>query len=419
MASYDASGVIRLDFGSAGEARNSFLYGNGVPAVATFGVRASALKLREHIGQGVIQFGFSANGYADNSTRKTTLTAKDVVGDVLRQWGMCCDNADSLDACIKGEALQAVNAAIQFIHANGKQLPYLTRRTRAYFFSAATPYVEMESDVQHIEGHGRTVAAKYLSIDYNYGAPSMSYPGTPFTTPWFMVHPTPETDFYEYSDFANTEELAALIQSKINNGVVCYADDKDIGFDRRNLSIYFDDTPKVLMDSTGYQFIYSWEIPGDFVTYSGLLLTQDVTSKSVTPLESRFDYENYVALYGTDAPPAYWLERLNTGDADSSKVVLHFVPVATDPTCLRIDVGVQAGRVEWNDVVAGTTIPIPHEYVESLLIPIARWYATSSKNYRQRERHEAIIEQYNQALAMLGMVDPKPAGQPAKDGDAK
>ena len=164
----------------------------------------------------------------------------------------------------------------------------------------------------------------------------------------------------------------------------------------------------------------TWEIDLGLDYWNGVIdATNAATDDPMAPLASGYEARHYAALYGADAPLSYWLDRQQKTTEESSKTLLWAVPAVSSPTCVRLDVGIQAQRLEWNDFLNRTQVPIPHQYVESLLIPIARWYASASRSYKQKERHAVLIEQYQQALAMLGLVDPKPAGKPAKDGGSE
>lgn len=149
-------------------------------------------------------------------------------------------------------------------------------------------------------------------------------------------------------------------------------------------------------------------------TADGFPYTTGDVCQALTPLSSRAAADTYLELYGSDAPSAYYLERQHVVAPDSAQVYLIFAPPITTDTILAMDVQVEPARIGWQDYVARTVIPIPHAYVESLLLPIARWRATTSKRYRQRERHESIVKQYQEALTMLGIVDPQTS--PVKEG---
>ena len=54
-------------------------------------------------------------------------------------------------------------------------------------------------------------------------------------------------------------------------------------------------------------------------------------------------------------------------------------------------------------------LPVPHNYAETLLLPLARYYACSSRFFKgNSELKDAITQQASDVLQQLGDVDPKP-----------
>jgi len=78
-----------------------------------------------------------------------------------------------------------------------------------------------------------------------------------------------------------------------------------------------------------------------------------------------------------------------------------------EPWELQADVFLEPPRFSCCDVASGTRLPVPHRYAESLVIPLARYYALSAR-YRVQESTVAFVkEQAAQALALIGEVDPR------------
>lgn len=350
------------------------------------------------------------------------LIARDVLSEVLRLWG--CDNCDSnISDCLKKEALSVVNGTLQFIHAKGRELPYLTRRSRVYFFPANITRVELESDVQAVDGniHGITPSISeviYYDTDTNP-------PPLPFTAggkvQLYFVHTSLEVEditFVYGTDFTDAESLRQAIQNRIVNGATCFVDYAPGQY----LRLLFDHAPKMLVDFPIAGGPIPWQIrapelfqildAADSGTESENEEYDDETTlKPASPAASRALFDNHVALYSTTgastAPLVYYVEREFSANADSSRARLLLGPAKQEPRIFSVDVSLEPARVTWADFVATKPIPIPHRYVESLLLPIARWRATSSNRYRQRERHQALLDQYQEALEMLGVIDPQ------------
>lgn len=127
------------------------------------------------------------------------------------------------------------------------------------------------------------------------------------------------------------------------------------------------------------------------------------------PVGSRNEIDHYVELYG-DTPRAYFLERQHINSPDSAQVYLRFAPPFEEDAIVALDVQIEPARLSWSDFLARTEIPVPHQYVESILLPIARFMATSNHRYKQKERHENLMAQYKLALTTLKVVDPQVSG---------
>lgn len=113
-------------------------------------------------------------------------------------------------------------------------------------------------------------------------------------------------------------------------------------------------------------------------------------------------------------PVAYHIERMNQVGNDPAKCVFHVTPaVEGDSVGFLLEVVKQAPRFLTNDLRACPIIPIPHRYVESLLLPIARYQASSFYLFRKADQKETIDREYQQARIALGLADPLPG----KSGD--
>lgn len=137
------------------------------------------------------------------------------------------------------------------------------------------------------------------------------------------------------------------------------------------------------------------------------------STAALIPLQSRQEFDNYVAIYGANAPQAYYLDRQHKAGSNSADIYMQFTPPLTD-CMISVELQVSAPRFGWADVRSRAAIPLPHEYVESLFFPVLRYLASSSHRYVQRERHAAMMEQYKTALSSLGIVDPQVSA--VKDG---
>ena len=137
----------------------------------------------------------------------------------------------------------------------------------------------------------------------------------------------------------------------------------------------------------------------------------------LSPLQSRGEYDNYATYYlGYDAndalegvPHAYYIERLSQHELDATKINLHLTPAPQADTSILIDVVCEAPRYKWDDFNQCSKVPIPHRYIESILIPVILERASGFYLFIKEDRRQKIRDDYQMALAQLGMNDPSPA----------
>lgn len=143
------------------------------------------------------------------------------------------------------------------------------------------------------------------------------------------------------------------------------------------------------------------------------------TRRPLAPIGTIGELETFADLYldgdTVSEPVAYHVERLNQAGNDPAKTVLHVVPAPTVETAFLLEVVNEAPRYVLGDLATCPIIPIPHRYVESLLLPIARYQSSVFHLFRKTDQKETIDREYQQALVSLGLADPLPG----KAGDNK
>lgn len=135
------------------------------------------------------------------------------------------------------------------------------------------------------------------------------------------------------------------------------------------------------------------------------------------------DYANHyrTALGGSAAVPSWYLvDTLYGGDADpdAKSITIHFAPTPIWTTPVD-DIVITKGityRAIWeppnftdcsiND--AGTVLPIPDRYVESILLPMCRYNLSRTAWFEGERLRASLREGYEQARGLLGLVDPSP-----------
>jgi hypothetical protein len=130
------------------------------------------------------------------------------------------------------------------------------------------------------------------------------------------------------------------------------------------------------------------------------------------PIRTRGEYDSFASIYAgsltalTGAPPqAYFAdqERPTPDSADSTKITMFVVPSPTTNTSLSIEVSLKAPAFTTADYASSTAIPIPHNYAETLLLPIARYLSSSSLFFadKSKQREPLLKAEYDRALKTL------------------
>jgi len=130
------------------------------------------------------------------------------------------------------------------------------------------------------------------------------------------------------------------------------------------------------------------------------------------PIRTRGEYDSFASIYAgsltalTGAPPqAYFAdqERPTPDSADSTKITMFVVPSPTTNTALSIEVSLKAPAFTTADYASSTAIPIPHNYAETLLLPIARYLSSSSLFFadKSKQREPLLKAEYDRALKTL------------------
>lgn len=136
------------------------------------------------------------------------------------------------------------------------------------------------------------------------------------------------------------------------------------------------------------------------------------TGELLVPLANISEAENFADAFVEDGtnngPVSYYIERNNQAGADPAKCTMIISPAPTGNITVRLDVVTEAPRYFITDFVSCPLCPIPHKYVESLLMPVCRYLASHSHLFIQRERQEVIQNDYMQAAKLLDVADPLP-----------
>lgn len=139
----------------------------------------------------------------------------------------------------------------------------------------------------------------------------------------------------------------------------------------------------------------------------------------LVPLRDEGDYNMASSLYpdasGTGTPRYYYTRRTRAATADNVTIVLALLPVPDAVASILIDVANEAPAFTVAQFTAApsTVLPIPHNYAELYLQPIARKCVTTSHFFWDKDKQAQIDNDYQEALAALGIADPFRSHEPA------
>jgi hypothetical protein len=136
------------------------------------------------------------------------------------------------------------------------------------------------------------------------------------------------------------------------------------------------------------------------------------SKQSLRPATTRGEFDEFVNLYYGGKQPAlprmYFLERGFADASDSAGVTLLLSPAPTEETALEVEYAQEAPRYTESDLISGVPLRIPHRYVESILLPIAKHVAASDRMFTKEGLRATLQADYNRAMQQLGLVDPEP-----------
>jgi len=153
------------------------------------------------------------------------------------------------------------------------------------------------------------------------------------------------------------------------------------------------------------------------------------------PIRTRFEVEafrrsttrNTWPLSGNETvlspyliPFGYFVEAEQL-DASPPKLRLLFAPKFSALRAYKVEVQahIQPPRLTCQSLAEGTILPIPHRFAETLLVPLAKFYAMSSRWFRRPDLAESITTQARDALLLTGEIQAAPveAGKEATGGN--
>lgn len=162
----------------------------------------------------------------------------------------------------------------------------------------------------------------------------------------------------------------------------------------------------------------SYELPQDIQTVLEPVRLQD--GSPLRKLTTESQVYQYGALFretlnpsvSPGKPEAYYVRSIKSDDGDDSvKTILMLLPAPGASNLTNrpiIPVIREPGLFTTGQLTSGTSsLPIPHKYVESIFLPLCRYYATSCFLFYDKEKFAKYEEDYERALQVLGVADPR------------
>lgn len=347
------------------------------------------------------------------------ITIREVIDEILLLWGI--ESSSLAKEVVRNQAVNEINAALQLINSQAKELDYLNRTTRTYTLSEHTESVELQSDVQNVEGPVRWVRPGVVVSRISTSSPykwTLDFSGVygGYSQITFSAGGQSGVFSAYILDGSGNRAWPSGVSGEVVNDTA-----------RTDFKI---DIPGLLAISEGLSTVSPGEviISGSWPHYEfeylgsagpiSLSASDNTLLKSKTnlrPLASRDQLDNYRNLFGSyqaGIPEYFFVNRTKNGSAENTNIKIEIRPQSDlgsgiGPGNLEVDVTVEPKHFFWEDYAKSTPIPLPHKYVESLFLPIVRYRATVSHYYVGTQGADALQANYQAALAQFGMIDPQ------------
>ncbi len=140
-----------------------------------------------------------------------------------------------------------------------------------------------------------------------------------------------------------------------------------------------------------------------------------VGSRTLKKLTSRSRFDDFGPLFlgqtsrtlidGT--PLAYFVDsQRDTGDEDSVKITIRLAPAPDASATMVVPVIKEPPVYTATELCNGTIPPVPHEYHETLLLPLCKWNVTSSFYFDKYDQLPILRAGRRDAMTALGLARP-------------
>jgi hypothetical protein len=146
------------------------------------------------------------------------------------------------------------------------------------------------------------------------------------------------------------------------------------------------------------------------------------SGQSLRPVFNLDDILHYCRRYEGDmaetqgTPSVFYVETRRAEAADTAGATLHVAPVPSANTTLTVETKGQAPAYTATQMTADDAgIGVAHQYVETLLLPVARYEATRFSWFRDEALRESLREAAAIAMQAQGLAAPWPEPRPARE----
>lgn len=160
-----------------------------------------------------------------------------------------------------------------------------------------------------------------------------------------------------------------------------------------------------------------YELPSSIQTVLDPIVLEDGTP--LVKLTTRGQMRQYGQVFANQfdnnvpagKPEAFFIEVFFTAGEDTVRTVLNLFPapnadnIANQPVVPVIN---EAALFSTAQLAAGTAaLGIPHKYIESIFLPLARYNASTCFLFYKQDSAEKYKADYERALRLLGRADPR------------
>lgn len=135
------------------------------------------------------------------------------------------------------------------------------------------------------------------------------------------------------------------------------------------------------------------------------------SKQPLRPAATRGELDEFVDLYYGGVAPAfprmYFLDRGFVDGVDAAGATLRISPAPAAEISLEVEYAQEPPRYTESDLISGVPLRIPHRYVESILLPIAKHMAASDRMFTKEALRATLQGDYTRAMQQLGLVDPE------------